>query len=902
MKVNYLLFTALFLISFQGFTQKLTTYDLSLEHKINPLGIDNQNPRFSWKIKGSGKNIMQTSYQIQVASSGKFINIIWDSGETQSDKSILVAYEGPKLKSKAKYYWRVKVKDNHKHTSSWSETAHWQMGMLSTSDWTAKWIEPQQDTIPNGPALLLRNEFNLESDIVSATAFVTAHGLYELYINGKKAGDEVFTPGWTVYEKRLQYQVFDVTDALTSGQNCIAAALGDGWFRGHLAWKDNWGVYGKKLGLLCQIEVTFSNGQKTTIITDDNWKGSSEGPITLNSIYNGESYDARKELKNWSKPGFNDQSWKSVTVSDYALDNLIATETVPVRKIQELKPVKIWKTPKGTLVADMGQNMVGWVKLKTQGPAGKKITLQYAEVMDKNGEFYTDNLRSARATSEYILKGEGEEVYEPKFTFFGFRYVSVEGFPGELSPEDLTGIVIHSDMKPTGSFECDEPLINQLQSNIQWGQKGNFLDIPTDCPQRDERLGWTGDAQAFVSTAAYNMDVAAFFTKWLKDLSAEQYENGCVPVIIPNVINSKESSPGWGDAATIVPWTLFQVYGDKRLLAEQYTSMKAYTDYTANRGEVSWKGFGDWLYYKPEMNKHGEPDGHTSKDLIIQAFIAYSASIVAEAAKVLGKTEDVAKYQKLFEDTKASFIQNYVTPAGRISSDSQTSYVLALMFNLLPEKLVPEATNHLVKNIKSRGNHLSTGFLGTPYLCKVLSDQGKTDVAYDLLLQKSFPSWLYPVTMGATTIWERWDGQKPDSTFQDVGMNSFNHYAYGAIGDWMYKVVAGLDIGAPGYKKVLIQPQPDKRLQFAKASIESGHGKIRSEWKFENEDLLITAEIPANTTAQITLPQTTIDKVVDVESGKKISEVYENIKSENTAVVLNVGSGIYQFKCLKENN
>ena len=894
--MKYFLTACILLFTFQGFAQSLETYDHTVEYKTNPMGIDTQEPRFSWKIKSEGTNIMQTSYELQVAGADSFTELLWETGEISSDQSILIPYKGSELSSGTKYFWRVRIKDNNGNSSSWSKQASWEMGLLNASDWTAKWIEPKQEEIPNGPALFVRKNFTLDKVVIKARAYVTAHGIYELSINGKVVGDEVFTPGWTVYDKRLQYQVYDVTDHLKSGKNAIGAELGDGWYRGYMGWQDNWGVYGKKLGLLCQIEVTFEDGSTTMVITDADWKSANSGPITMNSIYDGETYDASKELDGWNQHNFKDEDWAPVEIANYSFENLIATETVPIKKIQELKPVKIWTTPNGTLVADMGQNMVGWIKLKVKGKKGDEVVLRYAEVMDKYGEFYTVNLRAAKATTKYILKGKGTEIYEPKFTFMGFRYVAIEGFPGELTLDDLTGVVIHSDMKVTGSFESSNPLLNQLQSNIQWGQKGNFLDVPTDCPQRDERLGWTGDAQAFVSTAAYNMEVAAFFTKWLKDLSAEQAENGMVPVVIPNVIHSQESSTGWGDVATIAPWTIFQVYGDKRMLETQYASMKAYTDYMANRKNVPWKGFGDWLYYKPEITQHTVPDGHTNQDLLIKAFIAYSAKLVALTAEELGKTEDAEKYQALFEKTKKEFVNDFVTPSGRIISDSQTSYVLALMFDLLPEDLIPRSTKFLVDNIRSRNNHLSTGFLGTPYLCKVLSDNGQLDVAYDLLLQETFPSWLYPVKMGATTIWERWDGQKPDSTFQDPGMNSFNHYAYGAIGDWMYKVVAGLDIGKPGYKHILIQPKPDSRLKYAKAQLESMHGMIKSQWEIKDGHLFIETEIPANTTATIILPKSAIYKVLDKASGKNIAEIYDKITTQGEDVLIEVGSGTYGFE------
>ncbi len=896
--INTLLLVILYCSS--SIAQDLKIYDLSVEHKKNPMGLETQNPRLSWKIRSEQKNVLQQAYRIQVASVRDFptTDLVWESGKTESSESVLVPYTGKALLSGNRYYWRVKIWDTKGNESSWSEPAFWEMGLLNDSDWKAKWIEPVQEEKPNGPALMVRKEISLDKEVTRARAYVTAHGLYEFFINGKQVGDQVFTPGWTKYQERLQYQVYDVTSHLKKGENALGAMLGDGWYRGHLAWEDNWGVYGKKLGLLCQIEMEYADGTTETLITDRTWKGTSNTPIVMNSLYHGETYDARKEIPDWTSPEFDDHVWENVNEAGYGYEELIPMETVPVRKIEEIRPLRIWKTPKGTLVADMGQNMVGWIRLKVQGSAGTTVTLRHAEVLDKYGEFYTENLRAADATLKYTLSGKGEEIYEASFTFMGFRYVAIEGFPGELKPENLTGMVIHSDMEPIGTFECSNPLINQLQKNILWGQKGNFLDVPTDCPQRDERLGWTGDAQAFVRTAAYNMDVAAFFTKWLKDVAAEQSEEGAIPFVVPNVLGSVRASAGWADVVTIAPWTMYKVYGDRQLLADQYPSMKKYVDFVRqdagrdfiwNNGSV----FGDWLFYKPELIEWRVPDGHTDQDLIATAFYAYSTQLLINAAEVLGKEEDVKTYSELLVDIKKAFNENYVTPAGRVISHSQTSYVLALMFDLLPDDQRNNAVNYLVENIRSRGNHLSTGFLGTPYICHVLSENGRADVAYDLLLQEDFPSWLYPVRMGATTIWERWDGQKPDSTFQTKNMNSFNHYAYGAIGDWMYRVVAGMEIGAPGYKHILIQPKPSSRLDYAEATHESKYGEIISGWKIDNGNLTVYCTIPANTTATITLPRTSIEKTR--EDGKPITTLYPGAKEIDGNVVLEVGSGSYEF-------
>jgi len=897
----------LFLMSAVIYSQDLKVRDVTVEYKKNPTGIDTRKPRFSWKITGTGTGIMQTAYSIRVATDQKFpkSKMIWQSGKRGSDESVLIEYNGPALKSGQKYFWQVKVWDNKKRQSKWSETAYWETGLLSPSDWKAKWIEMQGDTLRYAPSPHFRKEFSVTKPVAKATVYVTSHGLYELHLNGKKVGDQVLTPGWTSYGKRLQYQVFDVTNQVTRGKNAIGAVLGDGWYRGTLGWSNNWSIYGKRLGLLMQLRIIYADGSEDLIITDETWECNNDGAIRMSDIYNGEEYDAGKKLTGWNRPDYNDQSWEKVRTGNYS-NNLIASESVPVRKIEEIKPVKIFTTPKGSLVADMGQNMVGWIRLKVTGPKGTVITVRHAEVLDKYGEFYTENLRSAKAQFNYTLSGAGEEIYEPRFTFFGFRFIEVTGFPGILSADNITGVVVHSDMRPTGTFECSNPLLNQLQHNIKWGQKGNFVDVPTDCPQRDERLGWTGDAQAFSRTAAFNHNVAPFFTKWLKDVALDQKPGGEIPDVIPDVLNrqdAKTASPsaGWGDVAVIVPWTMYTVYGDRHLLEVQYPSMKAWVEYIRNRAgeDYIWNGgskYGDWLFYHPPVNNHSEPDGHTDHDFIATAFYAYSTSLLADAAKELGKTDDQKYYRELFNKIKTVFINEYVTPAGRVGTNSQTSYVLAIMFDLLPENLREKAAQFLVDDIKSRRNHLSTGFLGTPFLCYVLTQTGHSDVAYDLLLQETYPSWLYPVRMGATTIWERWDGQKTDSTFQDAGMNSFNHYAYGAIGDWMYRVSAGLDAKSPGYKKLLIKPYISDKLTYAKATFESLYGTVVSGWERKEGKIIVKVIIPANTTAEILLPEGDPEQISESGTAVMGNRKLLSVGKENGRTAITAGSGEYLFE------
>ncbi|MGE5426356.1 MAG: family 78 glycoside hydrolase catalytic domain, partial [Methylococcaceae bacterium] len=657
------------------------------------------------------------------------------------------------------------------------------------------------------------------------------------------------------------------------------------------------GYYGSKLALLAQLQINYTDGTSETIGSDPSWK-STNGPILASDIYNGETYDARMEIPGWNATGFDDSKWGKVVALDQSKKVLIAPQGVPVKAIQEIKPVKMFTTPLGETVFDMGQNMVGWVRFKTQGSNGDQITLNYAEVLDKAGNFYTANLRSAKCTDEFILKGEGQEVFEPHFTFHGFRYVKISGYKGTPSMDQITGVVIHSDMTPTGSFACSDPMINQLQHNIQWGQKGNFLDVPTDCPQRDERLGWTGDAQVFSMTAAYNFNVAPFYTKWMRDVAADQLPSGKLPHVIPDVLKGDGGSTAWADVTLIVPWTTYLVYGDKRILEVQYPSMKAWVDYMKERAgeDLIWSGdfhFGDWLAFA--SNNSDYTGATTEKDLIATAYYSYSSGLLAKIADIIGKKEDAQKYARLSEDIKKAFCKDFVTATGRLVSHTQTAYSLALAFDLLPEDLVPKAAAFLAADVKKMG-HLTTGFVGTPLLCKTLSKYGYADLAFMLLNRKDYPSWLYPVSQGATTIWERWDGQKPDGTFQDVGMNSFNHYAYGAIGEWLYHYVAGLEIDpeAPGYKHILLAPHPGGGLTNADASFNSLYGKIRSAWKIEVNKLIYEVTVPANTTATITLPSAQADQVT--LNGQAFPDaVKQSLKQLANGVSVNVGSGNYQF-------
>ena len=886
---------------------------LKCGYRENPIGIGEFNPEFSWRIESDQTGILQSDYQIQVSLNAGFTDVLWDSGVVASANSIHVAYSGARLNSRQRYYFRVKIRDNHGNISTWSETAFFETGMLDPKDWKAEFISADQEEHPVYSAVspYFRKNFAIEHEILSARAYATSLGLYELRINGRKVGDSFLTPGWTSYNKRLQYQTYDVTSLLQAGANTVGAFLGNGWYKGHVAsWEENaTQKYGSRVAVLIELHIICKDGSSQVISTDKNWK-TSFGPILQSEIYDGEIYDATKELCGWDRPDYNDQLWSPVHEIKVDKKILVAQENFPVKKVETLRPVSLFKTPQGDSVLDFGQNMAGWVRFKAAGPKGSRVVLHHAEVLDSAGNFYTANLRSAKQTVEYILKGDGTEAFEPHFTYQGFRYVRVAEYPGEINLENFEGIVLHSNMEKTGDFTCSDALVNQLQHNILWGQKDNFVDIPTDCPQRDERLGWTGDAQIFARTACYNMDVALFYKKWLRDLKADQLPDGQVAFVVPHALTKAEySSSGWGDAAVICPWTVYLCYGDKRVLEEQYSSMKAWIDYIRSQAHSNlWNTgfhFGDWLALDQMKNSKfnsaaGDKDkqddyfGATPNDYIATAFYAYSTSLFVKTARVLHNKEDEAEYATLLKEIITAFHNEYFTPAGRLAIHTQTAYVLALMFNLVEEKNKERTVQALLDLLKENDWHLSTGFLGTPYLCHVLSQNGHPEAAYKLLMQTDYPSWLYQVTKGATTVWEHWDGIKPDNTFWSTDMNSFNHYAYGSIGSWLYQVVAGIEIDEtqPAYKHIIFRPTPFQTFQWVKATYDSLYGRVSLQWKITNGKLEIVTEVPHNTTATIIL--TCADAAHLTVNGKPFEA--ESAVHDGKAI-LELGSGNWNFSC-----
>src|SRR5690242_109333 len=628
---------ALFLFAFSTncFSQ-LKVDHLLCNNLSNPMGIQVSAPEFSWQLHSQKRDVLQSAYEIRIGkdatSLSKGKDLFWSSGKKSSEQSVNVPINSSELKPLQKYFWQVRVWDNHREVSGWSAPAYFETALKDAADWKATWIAPgySEDSVMR-PSPLFRKEFDSKKKITSAIVCITAHGLYDAQINGHRIGDAYFTPGWTSYNKRIQYQVYDVTDLLQKGKNAIGVMLGSGWYRGHLAWGSNRNIYGKDIALLFQMQISYSDGSTETIVSDGSWK-STTGSVLHSSIYDGETIDDRKARTGWTLAGYDDSKWSSVKVGDFNKDNLITTINEPAKKHETFKAVKVFTTPKREKVIDFGQNLVGWEVIKAKGNAGDTVTIEHAEVLDKEGNFYTENLRAAKATSTYILNGEGEEHFEPHFTYYGFRYIKVEGIKGDLNPGDFSAVAIYADMGQTGTFSTSNQMINQLQHNIQWGQKGNFLDVPTDCPQRDERLGWTGDAQVFSRTASFNMNVNNFFDKWMKDVAADQFDNGSVPFVVPNVLGPNAGgSAGWADVATIVPWNMYLAYGDKRILENQYNSMKAWVSYMESSSKNNlWNTgfhFGDWLFYSLDNDNIGR-SAITDKYLIAQCFFAHSTQIL----------------------------------------------------------------------------------------------------------------------------------------------------------------------------------------------------------------------------------------------------------------------------------
>ncbi len=1042
-------------------TASATPVHLRCEYRQNPLGIDASEPHLSWQSDNSERNWKQAAYQVLVASSIELLRggrpDFWDSGKTESDESVGIAYKGPSLESRKRYYWAVRVWDAAGQMSKSTEEAWWEMGLLHPSDWKASWIywknpedeadragirwiwlagedafaaEPKKVanfrasfrlkekprtavftlavrgsftakvngdsvdskhgwgsfdwrdisdelvvgnnsvevtvTAPQAPergpeaeaktvqaalaalvkitthsgailrfpsdqhwmaasevssnwqparvvadlqdkrlgdpgelpepAAYLRRVFPVARSVRRARLYVTALGSYRVFLNGQRVGADVMTPDFTDYRKRVLYQVYDVSNLLRNGNNVVAALLGDGWYGSGLTWV-GMHFFPPPDRFLAQLEVDYSDGSHDSVLSDSSWKASPSA-IRRSDLYGGEVYDARLEEPGWQESSFNDSIWKAATIADAPEIAVSSQITDPVRVVSTLRPKQITPLPNGTYVFDMGQNMVGWVTLKVKGAAGTRVRLRFAEILNPDGTIYTANLRDADATDEYILRGKGDETFAPHFTFHGFRYVEITGYPGAPSLDSIAGEVVSSvSGDPVGTLTTASDLVNRMWTIGIWGQRGNFLSIPTDCPQRDERLGWMGDAGVFWRTGTYNFDIAGFSQKFIQDIVDAQTRQGAFTNVSPNTLPSAgeategsaaweegmTGAPGWGDAGVIVPWTTWLQYGDKSVVEKNWDAMQRWMDFIQSRNPdfIRKNGvgpnFADWL----------APDENTNKDLLATAYWALIAQMMSQMAHAIGKESDAQRYTELLNNIRSAFQKSYITADGQVGTGTQTSYVVALYTKMAPEALEPLLVDRLVKDIEQRDGHLSTGFLGTPFLLFTLADHGRADVAYRLLLNETYPSWGYMLLKGATTWWERWNGDTGDPA-----MNSYNHYAFGSVVAWVYRYVAGIDTtpDGPGFKEIVIYPHLDARMPSARAEYQSVYGKISSEWSAAaNGPFTLRVTVPPNTKATVFLP---------LIPGRRVTESDNPVegRAQGSSYVVRVGSGIYNFE------
>ena len=767
------------------------------------------------------------------------------------------------------------------------DTAAWPAARVLGEVGMAPWGKPRLAELVLPPPSYLRAEFRVSKPVRNATLYASALGNFDLHLNGERVADEQFSPGWTDYTKRVYYRTYDVTEQVRTGENALGAILADGWYSGHIGWGRIRDHYGKLPRFLGQLRIEYADGSIEVIATGPNWKAAT-GPIREADFLMGESYDARRELTGWDTAGFDAKAWAPVVVgAEKGMAPLVqAHPGPPVVVYGEFKAKKITQPTPGVYVLDLGRNFAGVARLTVSGKAGQQIQLRFAERLNPDGTIYTTNLRGARCVDTYICKGDGVETWQPRFTFHGFQYVEATGLTEPPKADTVVGLALSSDTPVAGSFACSDPMLNQLHSNIYYTQRSNFIDIPTDCPQRDERLGWTGDAQVYIRTATLNTDVHAFFTKWLVDLEDGQRKDGQFPMIAPVKVAGDDGGPAWSDAGVICPWTVYWVYGDRRVLEQHYRSMVRFVEFCRSRSTPDllppkqFHCFGDWLSINAD----------TPKEVIFTAYFAYSTRLTARTAEVLGRADDAARYSELFERIKAAFNKAYVAPDGRIQGNTQACYVLALAFDLLDEPQQKLAARYLVEDIEKRGNHLSTGFIGTKDLMLALSKIGRNDVAYRLLHNDTFPSWGFSIKHGATSIWERWDGWTPEKGFQDPGMNSFAHYSFGAVYQWIVENVGGIRSEAPGYKKIVIAPQVDGKLTHATVAYNSVRGYIISGWKRDGDRLVFEVTIPANTTATVLLPAKMAREIPLAEM--------KDVKSlgvDAGVARLEIGSGTYQF-------
>ncbi len=922
---------------------------LRCEYRVNPLGIGETSPRLSWVVESGERGQRQTAYRIIVASSAAQLaeghGDLWDTGKVVSSETTGIVYAGKPLGSGQQCFWKIKVWDAVRRESLWSESAFWTMGLLQPSDWQAQWIgadqlrqaalaaatntasatpapakskssakstatgtnvpaanpastnAPIKNTLPRmpsratvPPAVYLRTGFTVKQRVACATLYATGLGWFDLHLNGRRVTDDYFNPGWTDYNKRVYYRAYDVTDTVRSGANAFGVILSDGWYSGCIGWKSQRNHYGNHPRVLAQLVLEFADGTRQIVTTGPDWKASL-GPVTHADILQGETHDATKEISGWDKAGFNDKSWQGVDLGTDLSPVVQAHPGPPVVAFKEFTAKSITEPKPGRFVFDFGQNFAGVTRLSVRGKAGQKITIRHGERLDPDGTIHTANLRTAAATDEYICKGKGTEVWSPRLTFHGFQYVEVTGLTEKPNDETIVGMALGSETTIAGEFACSDPMLNQLHNNVYWTQRANFIDIPTDCPQRDERLGWTGDAQVYIRTATLNTDVQAFFAKWLVDLEDGQRADGQFPKVAPVKVTDADGGPAWADAGVICPWTIYEVYGDKRVLERHYPSMQKFIEFCGKRSTpellppAKYHCYGDWVSIKTE----------TPKEVIYTAYFAYSTRLLARAAEALGKTEDAVKYNALFEKIKAAFNTAYVAADGRIRGDTQCSYVLALAFELVDGEAAKRAAEHLVADIAKHDWRLTTGFVGTKDLMLVLAKIGRNDVAYRLVHNETFPSWGFSIKNGATSIWERWDGWTPEVGFEKSGMNSFAHYSFGAVYGWMAENIGGIRNAGLAYDRILIAPEPGGKLTSARVAYDSIRGTIRSEWKKSAAGFTLNVLIPANTTGIVSLPAASADDITEGGSPLVDARGLKFLKMEGGRAQIAVSSGNFSF-------
>lgn len=863
-------------------------HDLRCEYLVSPRGIDVAQPRFSWVLGMTGRGEAQTAYQILVASRRDSLEKdqgdMWDSGRVSSGEINQIEYRGKPLQSGGAYYWRVRVWGSGGEDSFTSSTAGFEMGLLSRQEWKGKWISGGE----------LRKQFRLPAKVLRARAYVTALGYYQLHVNGRAIGNRVLDPAYTLYPKRVLYATYDVTRALQSGENAIGVMLGGGWAT--LSRPNSFKGYYPAPALLLQLNIELEGGRHVSISSDETWKAAA-GPVVEASVYNGEVYDARHETEGWDRAGFDDSNWDPAHVVAGTQAEISAEMMPPIRVVSEKLPVGFTNPHPGVYVYDMGQNMSGWVRLRVAGPAGTRVQLRFAELVYADGSINRDNIRGAKSRDVYILKGSGEETYEPRFTYHGFRYVELTGYPGTPNLDTLRGKVVHTAVETVGAFSASTDMLNQIQKLIYWSQLTNLFSIPTDCDQRDERQGWMGDAQITGEEAIMNFDMAAFYTNFIRDIRDEQSENGAVTDTVPHRYGSRPADPAWGTAYPQLCWYMWKYYGDRRILEQNYEGLKKYIEFLRSRSTgniLSYSYYGDWV-----------PIVHTDNDFVSAAYYFYDVELLSRIAAVLGNSSDAQGYTQLASQIKDAITQKFYNPRTMsYANGTQTANAMALQLGLPPERVRGRVAGVLTNDVVYYHNtHITTGFIGIKFLMQALTGIGRSDLAYELAKQTTYPSWGYMIANGATTLWELWQNKVGPS------MNSQDHAMFGSVGSWFYQALSGINIGADGagYRHIHIEPQVVEDLHWASASTMTLRGKVATAWKHSPGKITLVVDIPAGSDAEIVLPKE--DEMTRVEVKEGSQTIWHDSQyvpgdagvsgasqqPRNGRVVVKTGSGHYHF-------